>query len=380
MKAAGLLLLVAWTGLQGQTAPIPTPPQPIFAAGGYHSLALDPQGRLWAWGLGRHGELGDGTTNRRDLPTAALPEAFPGPLTGLAAGEDHSLAWDAEGRLWAFGRNDAGQLGDGSATDRLAPVPVRGLPPIHTAGGGQSHSLALDRAGRVWAWGANALGQLGIADAKGSRVPVPVPGLKDIVAVSAGWRHNLALDRDGRVWEWGGRAEGQGAFAPHPVPGLAGIVSLAAGGRHNLALRGDGTVWAWGANDYGQLGDGGTQARNLPVQVPGLAKVRQIAAGYDHSAALLEDGTAWAWGDNNQGQLGNPVPERSLAPVPISGWNAPLKDLDTLRAGGYHTLLLTRGRKLLACGQNVFGQLGDWNFADSALPKDVLKQVLQGGR
>jgi alpha-tubulin suppressor-like RCC1 family protein len=188
------------------------------------------------------------------------------------------------------------------------------------------------------------------------------------------------LDREGRVWEWGGIGEGKGAFAPHPVPGLAGIVSLAAGGRHNLALRGDGTVWAWGANDYGQLGDGGTQARNLPVQVPGLAKVRQIAAGYDHSAALLEDGTAWAWGDNNQGQLGNPVPERSLAPVPISGWNAPLKDLDTLRAGGYHTLLLTRGRKLLACGQNVFGQLGDWNFADSALPKDVLKQVLQGGR
>lgn len=66
----------------------------------------------------------------------------------------------------------------------------------------------------------------------------------------------------------------------------------------------------------------------------------------------------------------------ALSPHPVPG----LARIPSLAAGGYHTLLLTHGRKLLACGQNVFGQLGDWNYADSALPRDALKQVLQAGR
>lgn len=102
-------------------------------------------------------------------------------------------------------------------------------------------------------------------------------------------------------------------------------------------------------------------------------------AGADHSLALLEDGSARAWGDNTLGQLDSPVPESSPVPVPVQGPMGPLAGLRALRAGGYHTLLEDGGGRLSACGMNVFGQLGDWAFADSAVPRAVVSKVRLGG-
>ncbi|MBI4491966.1 MAG: hypothetical protein HY690_04150, partial [Chloroflexi bacterium] len=135
------------------------------------------------------------------------------------------------------------------------------------------------------------------------------------VAVSidaAGDYHSVALKSDGSVWAWGGNDYGQvgdGTTTPRLIPvqvgGLGGVVALAAGDSHSLALKSDGTVRAWGYNWAGQLGDGTTTQRLTPVRVSGLSGVAAVAAGIYHGLAVKNDGTAWAWGYNAYGQLGD---------------------------------------------------------------------------
>ena len=138
--------------------------------------------------------------------------------------------------IWAWGRNDSGQLGDGTLTRRLSPGQVRGLSEVVAIAAGSYHSLAVKTDGTVWAWGWNQYGQLG----------------------------------DGTFAT---------RLAPVQVNGLSGVVGVAAGRYHSLALKSDGTVWAWGWNDSGQLGDKTFATRLAPVQVSELSGVVGIAAG-----------------------------------------------------------------------------------------------------
>jgi alpha-tubulin suppressor-like RCC1 family protein len=145
---------------------------------------------------------------------------------------------------WAWGQNEYGQLGDGTNTNRNAPVQVRGLSGVQDIDAGFfGHSLALKSDGTVWALGQNDYGQLGDGTTTQRNVPVKVRR-------------------------------------------LSGVQDIDGGYRHSLALKSDGTVWAWGRNKYGQLGVAGTTQRNFPVQVSGLSGVRAIGAGHSHSLAV----------------------------------------------------------------------------------------------
>jgi alpha-tubulin suppressor-like RCC1 family protein len=175
---------------------------------------------------------------------------------------------------------------------------------------GSNHSLALKSDGTVLAWGSNASGQLGDGTAVSRSSPIQVNGLgpgSGVVAIAAGMDHSLALKSDGTVLAWGGNSSGQlgdGTTSPRPSPvqvsGLgpaSSVISIAVGlGSHSLALKSDGSVVAWGANSSGQVGDGTTTTRVIPVQVSGLGSgsgVVGITAGGSDSFARRSNGQSW---------------------------------------------------------------------------------------
>ncbi|NNB89617.1 hypothetical protein HJC10_27670 [Corallococcus exiguus] len=249
--------------------------------------------------------------------------------TVVGAGRLHSLGLQADGAVWAWGRNRYGQLGNNTTTDRLAPVKVTGLTGVVVdIAAGNEHSLAVKSDGAVWTWGSNGLGQLG--DGLSSNwpprtTPGLVPGLGDVTSVAAGNSHGVALKTDGTVWAWGDNYRGQlgdgsGSMGRSPVQalGFTGGTAISAGSAHTIALQSDGTVWAWGYNGNGQLGDGFTDDQLAPAQVPGIIDATAIAAGTYHSFARRASGAVWAWGLNGEGQLGTGNAGYRVVPYQVS--------------------------------------------------------------
>ncbi len=147
--------------------------------------------------------------------------------------------------------------------------------------------------------------------------------------------------------------------------------AIACGDGHTVALKEDGTVWAWGANGYGQLGDGTTTLRTIPVQVKDLSGIVAVECGYSHSVALKSDGTVWTWGWNSLGQLGNGTSgwnDYKSTPVQVTG----LSGVKAIAASMYNTAALKTDGTVWTWGQNTYGQLGDGTTTDKSTPVQVI--------
>lgn len=230
--------------------------------------------------------LTDGTVRTWDYPGTffvipAGPEwvsTVPG-LTGIthiAAGVQHAFALRNDGTLWAWGSAHQGQLGTGSAGNFVSsPEQVVRLTNVTSFSAGNQHSLAVTADGKVWAWGYGLMGQLGQPGLLNSAIiPIEVAAVTGAVAVAAGADFSLALRSDGTVWSWGsgiygtlGRGQSIDTVIPAPVAGLRNIVAISAGESHALALDENGAVWAWGSGMEGQLGGGELSLRTRPTPV-----------------------------------------------------------------------------------------------------------------
>ncbi|WP_200387721.1 RCC1 domain-containing protein [Thiocapsa imhoffii] len=332
-----------------------------IAAGETHSLAIKPDGTLFAWGWNAYGQLGDGTRTRQDAPIPVQRQ-----VASCAAGSTHSFSITRDRELWAWGRNQNGQLGDGSRSDRSFPVRV--LDDIADVAAGRYHSLALDRDGTLWAWGYNQYGQLG----DGTRIDqlVPVEMLTNVKAVASGWMHSLAIEADGSLLGWGFNGYGQlgdGTTTTRltPILIMRDVRAVAAGRGTTFALKTDGTLWAWGRNDFGQLGDGTTMSRLSPTRI--MEGVVAVRAGLFHTLAIKTDGSLWAWGLNDNGQLGDGTTRSRSTPVQV------MTDVVAVAGGETHTLARKRDGSLWSWGGNEVGQLGDGTQTDRALPGPVLE-------
>jgi alpha-tubulin suppressor-like RCC1 family protein len=345
---------------------------PVITAGDLQSLALKSDGTVWAWGRNNVGQLGDGTTINKSTPVQVSNLTD---VVTLANGVGiHFFAFKSDGTVWAWGLNSNGQLGDGTRTNRSTPVQLNLSNVVSIARGG-SHTLALKSDGTVWSWGFNYYGQLGDGTTTDRLTPVQVSQLTNVVAIAAGFYQSYALKSDGTVWAWGSNNLGQlgdGTTADRHVPvrvqGLNNVNAIVAGISHALALKSDGTVWAWGWNSYGQIGDGTTTNRLVPVQVQNLTDIVDIAAGREHSLALKSDGTVWVWGRNSSGQLGDGTNVSRFSPVQMQN----LSGIEDVGAGNNHSIALKSDGTVWAWGENTYGQLGDGTNQNSSVPVQVV--------
>ncbi|REE99718.1 alpha-tubulin suppressor-like RCC1 family protein [Thermomonospora umbrina] len=347
------------------------------AAGTVHTLGVKNDGTVWAAGRNSDGQLGDGTTTWRNAPVNV--EGLTGVLRtpgSVAGGDAHSVAVKADGTVWAWGQNSAGQLGDGTTTGRTTPVQVAGLTGVVAVAAGGDFSLALKSDGTVWGWGGNGSGQLGDGTTTGRTTPVQATGLTGVVSLAARGQRVMAVRSDGTVRAWGAGPLGNGATAgsstPVTVTGLTGVVTrpgaIAVGIDHFVAVKTDGTVWTWGGNANGQLGDGTTTGRTTPVQVTGLTGVSGVGAGYWYSLAVKSDGTGAAWGHNANGQLGNGTTGgESTTPVPVTG----LSGATGIASGGWFSVANRADGTIFTWGSNAAGQLADGTYTNRTTPGPV---------
>jgi alpha-tubulin suppressor-like RCC1 family protein len=344
-----------------------------------HTVYAKRDGTLWAWGKNDDGQLGDGTTTSRSTPVKITGVSN---IKSVAAGSDHTVVLTTDGKVYAWGNNSNGQLGDGSTTGRTTPAQVAStsITDIRAIDAGHKYTIALRSDGTIWTWGYNNKGQLGNNTQTDSYTPQQVTALSGSVmaSIAAGDEHTLSVRNDGTAWAWGNNDNGQlgnntttNSLVPVQVSGLTTASEVAAGSLYSLALLSDGSVRAWGHNALGELGDGTTTNRPTPVQVINLASVAGIVAGYDHAVARLKNGTVWTWGDNSNGQLGDNSTTGRTTPQQVSilsGAVAVVAGLDNTVA------LLKTGDAFWSWGWNFFGQLGDGTMTERWLPVPIQVQ------
>lgn len=314
-----------------------------------------------------------------------------GELQTVSAGFNHSLAIKKDGTLWAWGRNDFGQLGDGATTNRSAAVKI--MDDAAAVAAGSFFSLALKTDGTLWGWGDNSYGELGndglanlkytIASSVYMIQTVPIKIMDDVASVSAGFYHTLALKTDGTLWACGdnrlgqlgngggGDAKGSGG-APiqmSPVKIMDDVAAAYAGGYHSLAVKRDGTLWAWGLNVNGQIGNNkqtnavsvdGYAIQTVPVKI--MDDAAFASAGGWHNFAVKTDGTLWGWGFNNFSQLGNGGAGNDKSNNGQAIQTVPIKIMDgvaAVAAGRLYTLAVKTDGSLWGWGENNRSPLGN---------------------
>lgn len=334
-----------------------------ISAGATHSLALKTDGSVWAWGRNESGQLGNGSFVDSLIP--AQVQGLCG-MTGVSAGNATSAGIrQANGEVLTWGSQTFGALGNGLTSGSSAAPGTTGITGASSLSQSNFFGLAL-AGGNVSSWGLNDYGQLGDGTTTNQATPVNIPA-PTFVAISGGNSHSIALASDGTVYTWGLNEYGQLGYSTSPsnysvtptlVTGPANIIAVAAGGDHCLALGSDGKVLAWGKNDRGQLGrgfEGGSS--NVPTEVSGLTNVIAIAAGNAHSLALTADGNVYAWGHTAFGQCGFydiNGPYGLSSPTLVSG----VSNVVAIAAGQGHSLALEADGSVWGWGRNDYGQLG----------------------
>jgi len=349
------------------------------ACGSDGTIAVKTDGTLWGWGQNNVGQIGDGTIVNKSSPVQNVAGGTD--WTTVTAGSNSdtfsALRGETAYGLWTWGKNDRGELGDGTTVDKSSPVQTisGGVDWIKVGGSGGSNSGfnsavgGIKADGTLWMWGLNTSGELGDETVVHKSSPVQtVAGGTDWADVSTGNVMSFGLKNDGTLWSWGQNFAGQlghGDVGYHSSPvqvigAGSDWVQVNGGTTFASGIKADGTLWTWGYNGQGQIGQGiiGTFAnRSSPVQTSvGGTDWAQVSAGEEFIGAIKTDGSLWMWGGNGSGRHGdgtiNTTKSSPVQTVPGNDWSQ-------ISCGKSHTGAIKTDGSLWMWGDNASGALGD---------------------
>lgn len=324
-----------------------------IAVGDLQTCAAVADGSAYCWGIdpgmGTGPEVG---INISSSVPKALP-AFDDEATHVVAGSKITCWLLVDARIKCHGDAPMG----GEFVISYGPLEV-GLPThagqwVKVAVGSRARCILFEH-GDVYCWGRNEAGQLGDGSTEDSAELVQVDGLQDIIAIDAGYSHACAVQDTGRVYCWGKNENGEvgdntifGSTLPISVPDVANAVALTSGSDHTCALLDNGKVKCWGKNDLGQLGIGGDIPSSGPVQL-GISDVTDVSAKFDLTYATKADHTLRVWGTGLNGEVAVSTVENVEQPT----------DMIKAVPGLFHACGVHRGGALSCWGNNFYGALG----------------------
>jgi hypothetical protein len=309
--AAALILIVLLVLVLQTNAPLISVGKPLPAGkvkpqlvnAGDSAVLLAPDGSLWAWG-------GTVSSLRHILGWPAISQlplriGLDSDWTQVASGSDNTVALKNDGSLWAWGRNDNGQVGQGNFTNYYGTPTRIGTETNWTQiCAGASHNLALKRDGSLWAWGANNFGQLGDSSTNNRSVPTMISTDRDWRMIVAGTGTSIALKSDGTIWSWGsGYVLPSNDLEPKQMASGTNWLAISAHAFTLLALKTDGTLWIKSVNVNRVASDHVSGAAGSFIQI---GRDRDWAKVYATKVSLWAqkmDGSWWVCGLRQGGQL-----------------------------------------------------------------------------
>jgi alpha-tubulin suppressor-like RCC1 family protein len=370
-----------------------------LSAGGRNSCGVTTANVLFCWGYNGEGQLGIGVESQGSGDVFAVPQpsAATGELTfrQVVASLYHGCSVTLASIAYCWGVNLDGRLGDGSLEPEIAPKQVEASISFQWMAVSRNHTCGLSISNRVYCWGYSGEGQVGDGSVPGDTihvtadssivvgdsvlVPHQVFGDLRFQALAAGGQHSCAITTVGAGYCWGFNSSGElgdgsttNKNVPVPISGGLTLIGVTAGYTHSCALATGGIAYCWGGNSSGQLGNGGSTNSSVPVAVSGGLTFTTISAGMSHTCGVTSAGAVWCWGSNGSGQLGNAT--RTSSNVPVQASIPAGLVIVSVSAGDLHTCAVTTTNLAYCWGDNQYGQLGDATQTGRLVPTKVAFQ------
>ena len=390
------------------------------------SIAKDSDGKLYSWGSNDSGQLGNGTTANSSMPIC-ISDVEGSPLNGkniidvLCIDYSKIIVKDSNGKLYSWGRNNYGELGNGTTKDSSMPVCIsdvegsplnkRNIVDVYVIY--SDTIIAKDSSGKLYSWGDNNIGELGNGTTANSSMPICISDIKNsplkgknIVDVHNYGSTIIAKDSNGKLYTWGNNEYGElgnGTTTDSSMPicisdiensplkgkNIIDVVYVPSNFGYTIIVNdSNGKLYTWGYNDYGQLGNGTTTNSSMPICISDIEnsqlngkRIVKIYEEFEYIIVKDNSGKLYSWGSNRSGQLGDGTTENSSMPVCISDIaNSPLKEKNIVDVYNGSIAKDSDG-KLYSWGNNFYGQLGDGTRNNSSMPiciSDIENSELKG--
>ncbi|KAB0406128.1 hypothetical protein E2I00_018590, partial [Balaenoptera physalus] len=338
---------------------------------------------VYVWGSNSSHQLVEGTQEKILQPK--LAPSFSDAQT-IEAGQYCTFVISTDGSVRACGKGSYGRLGLGDSNNqstlkKLTFEPHRSIKKVSSSKGSDGHTLAFTTEGEVFSWGDGDYGKLGHGNSSTQKYPKLIQGplqgkqlvilisvKKVVVCVSAGYRHSAAVTEDGELYTWGegdfgrlGHGDSNSRNIPTLVKDISNVGEVSCGSSHTIALSKDGrTVWSFGGGDNGKLGHGDTNRVYKPKVIEALQGmfIRKVCAGSQSSLALTSTGQVYAWGCG--ACLGCGSSEATALRPKLIEELAATRVVD-ISIGDSHCLALSHDNEVYAWGNNSMGQCGQGN-------------------